>query len=46
LPRILFIVVAPFKLVFGALSLFKALLIGLPTFPQAILVQVIKLKYQ
>ena len=40
LPRILFILVAPFKLVFGALSLFWAVVVQLPTFPRALLVQV------
>lgn len=40
LPRIAFILVAPFKLVFGAVSLFWTLVVQLPTFPQVMLVQV------
>ncbi|KAK9895940.1 glycosyltransferase family 33 protein [Cystobasidium minutum MCA 4210] len=39
LPRVLFLIVAPFKLVFGAISLWYTLVFGLPFFPKAILVQ-------
>lgn len=40
LPRVLFLLVAPFKLIFGAISLWYTLIFRLPYFPKAILVQV------